>query len=110
MHGLPEDRDHADKAVFPQHWNEQKRAGPAQFDQFHNRREAGEVSRLLLDINDMNELLGGYQPPQRVDRRRVDDRIARESFRERRRQIEHRDETEAATVVENQQAELRLAY
>ena len=62
MNGLPEDGNHADEAFFPQHRHEQKRAGAAQFDQFNNRREVGEVGRLLFDINDVNELPGRNQP------------------------------------------------
>ena len=57
MNGLAEDGDHADKAVFPQHRHQQQRRGRRQVGRKSERSaEIGEVSRLLLDINDMNEL------------------------------------------------------
>ena len=76
MNGLPENRDHPDKVVFLQHRHEQNRPGAAEFDKFHDRRETSYIGRLLPDIDDMNELPGRDNPPERVDRRRVDDRIA----------------------------------
>ena len=109
LDGLPEDGDHADDLGFPQHRHQQQRPRPAELDQFHDRREAGEIGMLLFDVDDMDELPGRNQLPQRVDRRRVDDRIAQKGFRESRRQVEHRGAAEAAAFIENQEAELGIA-
>ena len=61
---FPRYGQHADEFVFLQHRYKQDRPGATQFAKFHDRRETGQVGRLLHDIDDMGvavELSG--RPP-----------------------------------------------